>query len=59
MAIAAAVSRIEAEALTNYSIEYQPPANNWDGKYHKLRVTVARKGVRVQTELGYYAVSGS
>lgn len=59
VALGAAVSRIEAEAHTNYSVEYQPPANNWDGKYHKLRVTVARKGVHVQTELGYYAVSGS
>ena len=54
-----AIAQIEADSLTNYSIEYQPPAQNWDGKYHKLRVTVARKGVRLQTELGYYAVSGS
>jgi VWFA-related protein len=54
-----AINRIDAEARTNYSIEYRPPAQNWDGKYHKLRVTVARKGVRLQTEVGYYAVSGS
>jgi VWFA-related protein len=54
-----AVAQIEADARTNYTIDYQPPAKNWDGKYHKLRVTVARKGVRLQTELGYYAVSGS
>jgi VWFA-related protein len=54
-----AITQIEAEARTNYSIEYRPPAENWDGKYHKLHVTVARKGVRLQTELGYYAVSGS
>lgn len=54
-----AIAQIEADARTNYSLDYQPPAKNWDGKYHKLRVTVARKGVRLQTELGYYAVSGS
>jgi VWFA-related protein len=54
-----AIAQIEADALTNYSVEYQPSAKNWDGKYHKLRVTVARRGVRLQTELGYYAVSGT
>ncbi|MGA2579432.1 MAG: hypothetical protein ABSH24_25765 [Bryobacteraceae bacterium] len=54
-----AITRIESDALTNYSIAYQPSAKNWDGKYHKLRVTVDRKGVRLQTELGYYAASRS
>ena len=53
------VARIEADARTNYSIEYQPPAQNWDGKYHKLRVKVARKGVHLKTEAGYNAVLGS
>ncbi len=54
-----AITEIEAGARINYSIEFQPPADKRDGKYHKLRVTVARKGVHVQTELGYYAVAGS
>jgi VWFA-related protein len=54
-----AIAQIEADSCTNYSVEYQSPVANWDGKYHKLRITVARKGVRLQTELGYYAVSGS
>ena len=26
-----------------------------DGKFHKLRVTMRRKGVRLQTKTGYYA----
>jgi VWFA-related protein len=50
-----AVTQAEADARLNYSLEYQPPAGTWDGKYHKLRVTVARKGVRLQTESGYLA----
>jgi len=54
-----AITQAEADARTNYSLEYQPPAGNWDGKYHKLRVTVARKGIHLQTEEGYYALSGS
>lgn len=53
------LDQIAAAARTNYSIEYEPAPTNWDGKYHKLHVTVARKGVRLQTELGYYAVTGS
>ena len=32
-----------------------PPAANWDDKFHKLRITCARKGVRVQAKTGYYA----
>jgi len=54
-----AVAQIETNARAIYSIEYRPPVDNWDGKYHKLHVTVARKGVRLQTEHGYYAVLGS
>ncbi|HTQ54571.1 MAG TPA: VWA domain-containing protein [Bryobacteraceae bacterium] len=45
--------RIEADARGSYTIEYEP-SQGWDGKYHKLRVTVARKGVRLQTERGYF-----
>jgi VWFA-related protein len=54
-----AITQAEADARTNYSLEYEPPARNWDGKYHKLRVTVARKGIRIQSEHGYYAALGS
>jgi VWFA-related protein len=37
----------------NYRITFPP--ERLDGKYHKLRVTVARKGVRIQTPQSYYA----
>lgn len=49
------IAQIETEAQASYSIEYQPPAGNWDGKYHKLRVTPVRKGIRLRTENGYLA----
>jgi VWFA-related protein len=57
--ISQAIAQAEADAGLNYSLEYQPPARNWDGKYHKLRVTVDRKGIRLQTERGYFAEQGS
>jgi VWFA-related protein len=54
-----AITQAEADARTNYTIEYQPPAKNWDGKYHKVRVSSDRKGVRLQSEHGYFAALGS
>jgi VWFA-related protein len=44
-----------ADARMNYSIQYTPTQNNWDGKYHQVRVACNRKGVHVQTEQGYFA----
>jgi VWFA-related protein len=54
-----AITQAEADARTNYTIEYQPSAKNWDGKYHKLRVSSDRKGIHLQSEHGYFAVLGS
>jgi len=39
----------------NYSVAFQPA--NWDGKYHKLKVTCARKGVQILAEQGYLAAA--
>ncbi len=54
-----AIARVEIDARANYSLAYRPAAGNWDGKYHKLRVTVARKGIHLQNKRGYFAVVGS
>ena len=40
---------------SSYQIGYDPPAGNWDSKFHKLRVECKRKGVRIQAKTGYYA----
>jgi VWFA-related protein len=53
--IEAAAKQAMSDLQTSYQIGYYPPARNWDGKFHKLRVTCARKGVRIQTKSGYYA----
>jgi hypothetical protein len=39
----------------SYLIAFDPPLDQWDGKYHKIRVACSRKGVRLQTKQGYYA----
>jgi VWFA-related protein len=54
-----AVAHAESDARTNYSVEFEPSGRSWDGKFHKLRVAVARKGVHVQAENGYLAIAGS
>ena len=53
--IGAAVRQAINDARTSYQIGYYPPEKNWDDKYHKLRVTCTRKGVRIQAKTGYYA----
>ena len=38
-----------------YQIGYNVPPDNWNDKFHKLRVTTTRKGVRIQAKTGYCA----
>ncbi|MGD0778541.1 MAG: VWA domain-containing protein, partial [Candidatus Solibacter sp.] len=53
--IRGAIARAASDARMSYRISYEPPLGNWDGKYHKIRVTCARKGVKLETKQGYYA----
>jgi len=53
--IAAAVRQAITDMRTSYQVGYYPPAENWDGKLHKLRLTCTRKGVRIQAKTSYYA----
>lgn len=53
--IGAAVRQAITDARTSYVVTYVPPESNWDDKFHKLRITCARKGVKLQAKTGYYA----
>jgi hypothetical protein len=53
--IRGAISLAASDARMSYLIAYEPSLGNWDGKYHKIRVTCARKGVKLETKQGYYA----
>jgi len=44
------------DARSSYLVGYYPPTANWDGKFHKLKITCRVKGVRIQAKTGYYAV---
>ncbi|HLX44213.1 MAG TPA: VWA domain-containing protein [Bryobacteraceae bacterium] len=53
--IGAAIRQSMDDARVNYTIAYEPGGENWDGKYHKIRVTCSRRGVRVLSREGYFA----
>ena len=50
-----AIHQAMNDVRTGYQLGYCPATQNWDGKFHKVRVACARKGVRVQVKEGYYA----
>ena len=51
----AAVASALLAARMNYTLGYEPPSKNWNGKFHKVKVTSSRKGVDIQAEDGYIA----
>ena len=53
--IGSAITDAMADAQGSYMVGYYPSREKDDGKYHKLRVTCARKGLRPQTKEGYWA----
>lgn len=53
--IGGALKQAMNDVRVSYQIGYYAPPNNWDGKFHKVRVICKRKGVRIQSKTGYYA----
>jgi len=50
---------IEDELRSQYAIGYVPTNQEHDGKYRKLDVKVAKKGLKVSVRRGYYAPGGT
>jgi len=50
-----AVERSVADGSTYYSLGYYPEKKDWDGKFRRLEVKVAREDVKVRYRRGYYA----
>ncbi len=48
------VARFQTLTAAYYVLGY-PVQDSWDGKYHKIKVTVRRPGCVVRTQEGYYA----
>jgi VWFA-related protein len=47
-------AQIEDELRNQYSIGYTPDRLDANGKYRKIKVTTAQKGLVVRTRDGYY-----
>ena len=55
--IGAAVRQAIQDARTNYTIGYY--TDDWDNKFHKVRLNCSRRGVKVLVKEGYYAYANA
>lgn len=44
------------DGSTYYTLAYYPENKDWNGKFRKIQVKVARPGIKLRYRLGYYAV---
>lgn len=51
------ISAVGREAVGSYTLFYEPGADNWDGKFHKVRVSVEGKAAKVSGGDRYYAMA--
>jgi len=54
-ALAEGIQRIARESEAYYLVGYQPTNAARDGKFRKIEVKVARRGIQVRARKGYYA----
>ena len=50
-----AIAEAIGDAQACYTIGYFGPVDKSAGRYHKIRVTVSRPGIRIETIHGYYS----
>jgi VWFA-related protein len=55
--IGKAIAQATQDWRASYTIGYIPPAENWDGKLHKLKLSTSRKGIELIYPTLYYADS--
>ena len=53
--IESAIVQVAQNARASYRIGFYPPSKSWDGKFHKIKVSCGRNGVRIQASQGYNA----
>lgn len=51
----AALAEASAGMRFYYTLSYQPAAPNWDGKFHRVKLTCSDKDVQLRAEAGYVA----
>ena len=53
--IRAVLKEVARDAARSYTIYYDLAPENWDSKFHKVRVTSERKGIKFRAKQRYYA----
>lgn len=53
--IRSVLTQLNRDAAHSYSIFYDPSPGNWNSKWHKIRVTSERKGLKLRVKQRYYA----
>jgi VWFA-related protein len=54
--IRSVLKQVAKDATVNYSIYFDPGTDNWDSKFHKVRVSLERKGIKLHSKQRYYAL---
>lgn len=54
--IRSVLKELARDATYSYSIFYNPSPDNWDSKWHKIRLTSERKGLKFRARERYYAL---
>ncbi len=57
--LANAVALAVADGSAYYTLGYYPKDTNWDGKFRRIEVKLARKGLRMRYRTGYYAIGAA
>lgn len=57
--IASVVQDVATGDKDSYSVFYDPSADSWNNKWHRVQLTCERKGVKLQFRQRYYAVTDS
>ncbi len=53
--IGGSISKAMDDARVSYMIAYYPEHDDWNGKFHRLRVTTTRPGISLHYRSGYFA----
>ena len=50
-----AITQAVSDSHSSYRVAYLPPAENWDGKRHRITVVSTRKDIRILAPTWYFA----
>jgi VWFA-related protein len=54
--IRAVLKQVATDDANSFEIAYAPSAENWDSRFHRIRIACERKGVKLQVRERYYAL---